>query len=262
MLECADVARRAGDRPSEMIALPNAAEAATELGRWDEADDVLRRLEGIELTPITRAAIALCEVILEAHRGDPKAAAERLAKIAPGLEEAEQIPVRTWFRRVRSLVSLLSGKPEEAFDGAMGAVDLDPTGMNTPLAVREAARAAVWLRDRVKIRRVLDAMAALSGGWIDAVRRTAEAGLAALEGSREDAVAGYVRALEDWRALECRLDLAFCAVDMAHVLADEEITRGAVTEARSILTEIGGITLLERLEAATGASTPAPASSS
>ncbi len=262
MLECADVARRAGDRPSEMIALPNAAEAATELGRWAEADDVLRRLEGGELTPISRHALTLCEVILEAHRGDPASAAERLTEIAPGLEEVEQIPVRTWLRRVRALVSLLSGKSEEAFEEAMGAVDLDPAGMNTPLAVREAARAGVWLRDPVKIRRVLDAMAAISGGWIDAVRRTAGAGLAALEGRREDAVAGYQRALEDWRALECRLDLAFCAVDMAHVLPDEEITREAATEARAILNEIGGITLLERLEVATSASTPAPAASS
>jgi tetratricopeptide (TPR) repeat protein len=262
MMECADVARRAGDRVTEMFALPNAAEAATELGRWAEADDVLTRLGGGELTPMTRAAIAFCEVLLEAHRGDPRSAAERLFELAPSLDETESIPIRTWFRRVRSLVSLLGGKPDEAFEEAMGAVDLDPSGMNTPLAVREAARAAVWLRDPEKIRRVLDAMAAISGGWIDAVRRTAEAGLAALEGRLEDAVAGYERALEDWRALECRLDLAFCAVDMAHVLADEEVTREAVTEARSILIEIGGVTLLERLEAATDASTPAPASSS
>ena len=68
--------------------------------------------------------------------------------------------------------------------------------------------------------------------------------------------------LEDWRSLESRLDLAFCAVDMAHVLPNEEITREAVAEARSILTEIGGVALLERLDAATSASTPAQASSS
>jgi class 3 adenylate cyclase/tetratricopeptide (TPR) repeat protein len=261
MLECADVARRGGDRHTEIVALANAAEAATELGRWADADDVLTRLDS-ELTPTSRHALTLCEVILEAHRGDPGSAAERLAENAPGMEEAEMIPIRTWFRRVRALVSLLRGDPEEAFEEAMGAVDLDPAGMNTPLAVREAARAGVWLRDPVKIRRVLDAMAAISGGWIDAVRRTAEAGLAALEGRREDAVTGYERALEDWRTLECRLDLAFCAVDMAHVLPDEEITRQAATEARALLTEIGGITLLERLEAATSASTPASASSS
>jgi class 3 adenylate cyclase/tetratricopeptide (TPR) repeat protein len=241
MLECADVARRAGDRVTEMIALPNAAENSTELGRWAEADEVLRKLEGRELSPMARDAIAFCEVVLEAHRGDPGAAAGRLAEMAPSLEEAELIPLRTWFRRVRSLVSLLSGKPEEAFDEAMGAVDLDPSGMNTPLAVREAARAAIWSRDPEKVRRVLDAMTAIRGRWIDTVRRTAEAGLAALEGRREDAVAGYERALEAWRSLESRLDLAFCAVDMAHVLADEDVTHEAVTEARSILTDIGGV---------------------
>ncbi len=49
---------------------------------------------------------------------------------------------------------------------------------------------------------------------------------------------------------------------MAHVLPEEETTREAVEEARAFLTEIGAAALLERLEAATRASTPAPAPSS
>jgi hypothetical protein len=257
-LESADVARRAGDRVTETMALPNAAEASTELGRWAEADDVLRRLEGRDLSPMTRNSIVLCEVELEAHRGDPGSAAARLAEMVPALEAAENIAFRTWFRRVRSLVALLGGAPEKAFEDAMGAVDMDPSGMNTPFAVREAARAAVWSRDADKVRRALDAMSAIRGRWIDAVRCTAEAGLAALEERREDALAGYERALGSWRSLESRLDLAFCAVDMAHVLPDEDATHDAIRESEAFLKEIGAVALLERLRA----TAPAPASSS
>ncbi len=42
-------------------------------------------------------------------------------------------------------------------------VGFDPSGMNTPLSVREAARAGVWSGDAEKLRRALDAMAALPG---------------------------------------------------------------------------------------------------
>ncbi len=48
--ECAEISRRAGDRHLEMVALPNLAESAIELGRWDEAEDAMARLEGRELT--------------------------------------------------------------------------------------------------------------------------------------------------------------------------------------------------------------------
>jgi hypothetical protein len=93
-------------------------------------------------------------------------------------------------------------------------------------------------------------MAQLRGRWFEAVRRTAEAGLAALEGRREDALAGYERALGEWRALETRLDLAFCAADMAHVLPDEELTNEALAESTAFLKEIGAVSHLERIEAA------------
>jgi class 3 adenylate cyclase/tetratricopeptide (TPR) repeat protein len=262
MLECADAARRAGDRVTEMTALPNAAESATELGRWAEADEALRRLEGRELTSMTRDGIAFCEVVLEAHRGDLGSATRRLEEMASHIEGAELIPLRTWYHRVRSLVLLLNDDLDAAFGEAMGAVGLDPSGMNTPYSVREAARAALWLGDLEKLRDALEAMAALRGRWIDSVRVTAEAGLAALEDRREDAVAGYERALGAWRALDARLDLAFCAVDMARVLPNEDLTLEAVRESEAFLEEIGAVALLERLRAVRSSPTPAPAASS
>lgn len=180
-LECADLGRRAGDRVTEMIALPNCAEAATELGRWEEADKVLHRLEGRELSHVARYGIAFCEVLLQAHRGDPAAAAQRLDEMAGGVRAAEMLPLRTWFHRASALVQLLNGIAAAAFDEAIGSLDLEPSGMNAHLAVREAARAGVWSKDPERVKRAVDAMEPLRGRWSNAVRRTAEAGLAALE---------------------------------------------------------------------------------
>ena len=179
-----------------------------------------------------------------------RAARRRLDEIAPRIEAAEQIAMRTWFGRESALVHLLGGDPAPAFEAAIEAVELDPSGVNAHYAAREAARAAVWLRDPDRLHRALEAMAPLRGRWIDAVRRTAEAGLAALEGRREDALAGYERALGEWRALDTRLDQAFCAADMAHVLPDEELTTEALAESTAFLTGIGAVSLLERIESA------------
>jgi class 3 adenylate cyclase/predicted ATPase len=250
LLESAETARRAGDRTGEMLALTNAAEGAIELGRWDEAEEALHRLEGRELGAENELAREFSEILLQAHRGDVAAARRRLDAMAPRIEAAEQLAMHTWFGRVSALVHLLGVDPAPAFEAAIEAVELEPSGINAHYCAREAAHAAVWLRDPDGLHRAIEAMAPLRGRWFDAVRRTAEAGLAALGGRREDALAGYERALSEWRALGTPLDQAFCAADMAHVLPDEELTTEALAESTAFLTEIGAVSLLERIESA------------
>jgi class 3 adenylate cyclase/tetratricopeptide (TPR) repeat protein len=249
-LESAEAARRAGDRGGEMLALTNAAEGAIELGRWDEAEEALQHLDGRQLGTENELAREFSEILLQAHRGEVGAARRRLDGIAPRVEALEQLAMHTWFGRDSALVHLLGGDPAPAFEAAIEALELEPSGLNAYYAAREAARAAVWLRDPDRLHRALEAMASFRGRWIDAVHRNAEAGLAALEGRREDALAGYERALDEWRALETRLDQAFCAADMAHVLPDEELTSEALAESTAFLTEIGAVSLLERIESA------------
>jgi hypothetical protein len=125
--------------------------------------------------------------------------------------------------------------------------------MNAPFSAREAARAAVWSRDAEKLQQVLDAMAHLHGRWVDAIRSTAEAAVAALDGRREEAVSRFERAIDAWTTLRSPLDLAFAAIGMAHVLPDEDATRDAVDQARRTLVEIGAVTLLGELDSLTGA---------
>ena len=250
LLESAETSRRAGDRAGEMQALTNVAEGAIELGSWDQAEEVLHHLEGREMGAEIELAKGFGEILLQAHRGEVAIARDRLDRIAPRIEAMEQVAMHTWFGRESALLHLLRGDPAPAFEDAIEALELEPSGINAHYCAREATRAAVWLRDPDRLRRALEAMAPLRGRWIDAVRGTAEAGLAALERRREDALAGYERALGEWRALETRLDQAFCAADMAHVLPDEQLTTDALAESTAFLTEIGAVSLLERIEAA------------
>ena len=249
-LESAEAARRGGDRNREVLGLTNAAEGAIELGSWEEAEEALQHVVGREVGIETELAREFSEILLQAHRGEVGAARGRLDGLARRVEGAEQLAMRTWFGRDSALVHLLGGDPALAFEAAIEALELEPGGPNAHYSAREAARAAVWLRDPVALHRALDASAQLRGRWFEVVRRTAEAGLAALEGRHEEALAGYERALGEWRTLDSRLDQAFCAADMAHVLPDEELTNAALAESTAFLTEIGAVSLLERIEAA------------
>jgi len=78
------------------------------------------------------------------------------------------------------------------------------------------------------------------------------AGIAALEGRRGDAVAGYREALRGWKQLGCAFDEALTALDLATLLAPTEREMpeaSAVIEgAREALSRMGGQPFLRRLD--------------
>ena len=68
--DSAEVARRAGSRPLEALALANAAELAVDLGSWDEADTALAALGEMGLSGFLAQGVALSAAMLAAYRGD------------------------------------------------------------------------------------------------------------------------------------------------------------------------------------------------
>lgn len=111
-------------------------------------------------------------------------------------------------------------------------------------------RTALWLGDAARAREALVDMGGFRGRWMAAMRLTAEAGLAALEGRQDEAATAYTRALAAWRALNSPLDLAWCALDRA-VLRGSSVTPGDEDdEAREIFTRIGATPFLARLDRA------------
>ena len=95
-------------------------------------------------------------------------------------------------------------------------------------------------------------MRGFRGSWMAAVRLTAEAGLAALEGRPEQAVDCYQGAIEAWRALDVTLDLALCELDLALLLGPDSPASSAAKEARDIFTQLGAASYLDRLDSVAG----------
>jgi hypothetical protein len=96
-------------------------------------------------------------------------------------------------------------------------------------------------------------MQAFRGRGMAAVRLTAEAGVAAIEGRHDAAATAYARALDAWRMIDSPLDLALCALDRAILRRTDAAPAGEEDEAREIFTRIGATPFLARLDGTTAA---------
>jgi class 3 adenylate cyclase/tetratricopeptide (TPR) repeat protein len=248
-LEAAELARRAGVRSLETVSLLNAAEGAIGLGQWDDARAALAALRQRELAAPRQIQLALCEAMLAAFSGDTALAFERLETTADSAQSENRV-ARSNYHLMRAHVHLASDELELAYSHAAASVAAEPSGVNTPAALADQMRAALWLGDSTRARDTLDRMGGFRGRWMAAVRLTAEAGLIALEGRREDAITAYARALEAWRALDSPLDLALCALDRAVLRGSSPAAGGEDDEARETFTALGATPFLARLDRA------------
>ncbi len=248
-LDAADLARRAGHRSLETVNLLNAAEGAIGLGRWEEARLALDAVHQRELPASRQTQLELCEAVLAGWTGNTSLALERLAT-AFAAAETEDMTARSNNYLGRCQTHLATGDLEAAYDEATTSLDAEPSGINAPGALAVQMRAALWLGDPARARSARDAMHAFRGRWLAANRLTADAGIAALEGRRDEAAAGYVRALEAWRTLDSPLDLALCALDRAILRGPGLASDGEDDEAREIFTSVGAVPFLARLDRA------------
>src|SRR5262249_46464797 len=100
-----------------------------------------------------------------------------------------------------------------------------------------------------------DATAAYWGPVLDADRLRGRAGIAALEGRANEALAGYLEALRAYNQLDLPFEEAACAVDMAVTLPGIErespAAAAAIASARETLARLGAAPWLARLDAGT-----------
>jgi class 3 adenylate cyclase/tetratricopeptide (TPR) repeat protein len=122
-----------------------------------------------------------------------------------------------------------------------------------PLFLPDALRAAVWAGDLARVREAharLEASHA-TGPLIDAERAAARAGLAALEGRVDDAVAGYRDAMARHRAIHSDSAAARAGLDLVRLVGGSHpAVRDAAAEARSIFERVGARPYLDLLDAA------------
>ncbi|MGA8208115.1 MAG: adenylate/guanylate cyclase domain-containing protein [Candidatus Dormiibacterota bacterium] len=248
-LEAADLGRRAGHRGVETMNLLNSAELAIWLGQWGDARAALSVLGQRDLAHERRTQLAFCEATLASLSGD-RAQATALLEAQADSAEAEGVTIRSYYGVTKAAAALAAGDLEAAHREAAHAVEVDPAGINSPRALALQLRAALWLADPKRAREALAGMQGIRGRWMAATRLTGEAGIAALEGRRDEAAQAYGRALDAWRSLDSPLDLALCALDRAVLRGAVPVPAGEDDEAHAILSEIGAYPFLARLDQA------------
>ena len=111
-------------------------------------------------------------------------------------------------------------------------------------------RYALHLGNLDVARRVLDLAGSGTGGAADHHLEVLHAGIAVLEGRRDEAVTVYRSALSGYRSFGLRFSFALAVLDMATLLGmDDPAVRSVIDEGRAILQELGARVLLERLDA-------------
>jgi class 3 adenylate cyclase/tetratricopeptide (TPR) repeat protein len=250
-----ELSRHLGLRGFGFYLLSNAAESAVRLGDWDWVIAATGEALAHEEAELDIAALGH-RLRVRGLRGEPvldelealaKRVGDRLEQQAPaGVEDL-------W-----SDVLLAHGELDEARRLANSSYSRAPAPDNP--ALLRAARVASWLGDVAGIRALLDQMGELSGRVVAAGRREIEACALAREGRPADAVAAFRDALDRWRELGARYELAVAELGMAFVLgAASPDAQRAADEAKTIFDSLGAepyLRLLDRALSAPGTAAP------
>lgn len=254
-MEGLEVARRGGFGNLEGDILANGIESAIELGDFEKADEMIRRLDEFPtLSTGNVLAYHLNRANLAAYRGDVNLAREAMASL-PREDVARSM---TWVPRVRSVVLTQGGDPEAGYELALAAIRQEKGGANVPFALWAAARAALWSDRQIPqaascLKTLLDETATLRGSWMTNARASLEAALAGLDGHREEAVAGFAKVLNTWKRMDLPFDHAATVGDAVVVLGAQGVAKEELRSAESFLRRIGAMPLLERITEAAGA---------
>lgn len=249
--ESASIHDSIGNRAGADQAMANALEIAVDVGEWVYVDEALAEFATVEsILDGDRTVLAFTECMLRSHRGEAIDALEGLARLEADWGDSwEHVQVRTWFLRTRSYVRLLAGDDSGALADVEVVLELEPTGVNAPMALWTAVQAAAATRDPARIRSVLAATTGLRGRFVRTIRRTAFATVAALDGA-SDAAAQATSVLDGWHDAHLPLDHAFAVLTLACALPSGGVPDEHVGEARAYLVGLGGVSLLRLIDAA------------
>ncbi len=262
-----DIAGRVGSLNYGFLMVGNACQCAMRTGEWDWAAALLDDWLSNEITGGFFLELFVDRAILTALRGgDPAADIAEAERLVVDFQGDSQYP--SYVHLSHAWAAFVEGRFDEATTQAVAAIDL--TNFFAPISGALAVRAALWDRDAAATGSLITRLegSVFRGGAFGLDVATLKAGLAALEGRRPEAIAGYRDAFRGWRQLGCAFDEAMAVLDMVQVLAPTEREMAeapaAIEWARETFTRIGATPFVARLEAAlsgsVGASASAPAS--
>jgi class 3 adenylate cyclase len=249
-----ELARKLGHRDWAISLGSQAMDAAFFTGDWDWALALFAELDQEDVPFDSRVQLIVPAARIKAYRGDTSeltriAAIESVVASWTNPQWASELPVK------RSAIALAAGDLEASYRYAERAA-ATARGDLIAIAVAHAAtaRAALWLRDRERAAvavRDLDSIP-IRGAFLEATRQEFHAGLLALDGRVDGALALYSDAAVRFRDLEMAGSLAMCQLEAAMLLGPRHpAARAAAEEAREIFTRLGSLPMLERLRIAT-----------
>lgn len=248
-----ELARQLGLRDQEIFLFLGACELAVGCGDWKWARATLASFSDADLPEAFEIYLGTDDAIMAALQGQQARAEETLRRVQPIAETITSPQDKAAVAYAEAVVSLVGGALDVAFDRAMLAAAIDPTGSAAFMALLTAGRSALWLGDPPCVAATLEKLtgAHVHGAWLDAVRLGLEAGLAVLEGRAEEGATLFAEATQALRDLDVPFDLALTQLDRITVLgADHPDSPAAAEEAHAIFERLGAKPFLERLEAA------------
>ena len=257
LAEALDLAKEIGDRAMYFWLAGTLAAALYEEGRdWDAHEALMREAFDSATLRGDRARLLTLGTLYATARGeDLEERPKRIREVIGETTDPDELFVIVMSE---SASALLKGQVEAAYPMALHASELMP--QNPEIGLEVAQRSAIWSGNLERAREVAARVAVLAatGPLTDAIRLQAVAAVAALEGRRDDAAAGYVAAVGRLRELGQMFTAAVVAVDASVLLPEDPRIRALAMEGRPLLEELRARPYLEKLDEAL-ASVPAPA---
>jgi class 3 adenylate cyclase/tetratricopeptide (TPR) repeat protein len=245
-----EVARRRGDRGWMLNFLGGGLNGAILLGEWEEADRILADVEISEVPRGLSLEFLWNASLLHALRGQAEAADAKLEEVASLGATLDDPRAGAWQLANAAVVHALAGRLPDAYDEGMAGAE-SPVEPGFTCA-EWATRAALWLGDGPRARAALTLFEARSerGRMVAAQRQTLRAGVRALEGDREGAIAGYRDVIRTWQDMDVPVYLGLTLAEFASLVGPgHPEASAAADEARAIWTRLGSPALLNRLDA-------------
>ena len=215
---------------------------------WDAALAMLDNEAESALADTDRGRLIAVRELIMAWRGEasPELTAERRRSLA-GISDPD---AELWDKLSPAARTLVLGHYDEAI--RLYAAASRVQAQNTTDARFGYLLAAHYARDLEAARAARESMAeeTFAGTFVDSMQLLADAGVAALEQRRDQALAAYRSALAKLGATGSAFSVAQVQLDALFTLPDEPSIDGWVTEARERFAIVKSSPLLERLDEA------------
>jgi class 3 adenylate cyclase/tetratricopeptide (TPR) repeat protein len=248
--KCIQLARRFGYRDSEFFGTGNFVDAAVQMAEWERGESRLAEAEEWVDYAGGTATLADPVAMFLAYRGNFEAARDLLARTNADIEASTSMQDKAYRLTAELVVAHIEGDLERAFEWIDVAKRAGYPGFSEMWP--PYARAALWAKDPTRLRDAIDGYKAKAsrGDLYRAQIATMEAGVLALERSREEAVEAYLQAIQQWRELDIPLGLAHCQLDFAVSCPDAPEAAAAAAEATRFFSDAGTTPLVRRLQQA------------